>query len=122
MDVEKPIVLLVDDVLDVRTAVAELLDHAGFRVLEAANGHDALARAITLLPDINLMDVCLPLLDGVLTARVLRADPRTHAIPIIALTGRVLDAEDRDPFDHVLAKPCEPDALLDVLDGLPSRS
>jgi CheY-like chemotaxis protein len=107
-----PVVLLVDDAFDVRAAFAAILVDEGFRVLEAADSHDAVARAITSPPDVIVLDVAVPGVDGVLLARVLRADPRTRAIPLIALTGRSLEGSDSDPFDQVLVKPCRPEALV----------
>jgi PAS domain S-box-containing protein len=83
-------VLIVEDHLDSRQTLARVLRRMGFRVLEAGNGRDALALARTT-PDLRavLMDVNMPVMDGVEATRALRADPELHAIPIFALTGDV---------------------------------
>jgi CheY-like chemotaxis protein len=107
-----PVVLLVEDVYEVRVALAEVLVRAGFGVVEAANGREAVVYANTVHPDVIVMDLSLPVLDGAGATRLLRADPLTQGIPIIALTGYPVEPADRKEFDHVLAKPCLPDALL----------
>ncbi len=84
----RPLVLIVDDYQDVRELYAEYLRSSGFRVAEAASGAEALDKASELAPDVILMDLSLPGIDGVEATRRLKADPRTHDIPIVALTGR----------------------------------
>jgi CheY-like chemotaxis protein len=84
----EPLVLIVDDYQDAREMYAEYLRVCGFRVSEAATGLEALDLARELSPDLILMDLSLPGIDGVEAARRLKADARTHGIPIVALTGR----------------------------------
>jgi CheY-like chemotaxis protein len=107
-----PLLLLVDDVAEVRLVLAEVLVRAGYGVVEATNGHQAVVKARSLLPDVIVMDVSLPLLDGVGAARIIRAAENMQGVPIIALTGRPTGTFDESAFDTVLHKPCTPETLL----------
>jgi two-component system, cell cycle response regulator DivK len=111
-----PLVLVVDDFQDNREMFAELLTLAGFRVAEATNGREALDRAHELLPDVVLMDLSLPELDGWEATRRLKGDPRTRHIRVIALTGHALADCSREAreagCDAFLTKPCLPDTLI----------
>src|SRR5687767_12816491 len=80
-------VLVVEDDDDTRESLAELLVALGFAVTTASDGARAIDEASQRLPSIIILDLDLPILDGWQAARRLRSDPRTHAIPIIALTG-----------------------------------
>src|SRR5258705_2388776 len=83
-------VLLVDDYPDAREMYSEYLEFSGLDVIEAANGMEALQRAAQESPDIILMDLSLPVMDGWEATRRLKADPRTAGIPVVALTGHAL--------------------------------
>ncbi len=118
-------VLIVDDYLDAREMYSEFLRFSGFDVIEAADGKEALQRAFETLPDIIVMDLSLPGMDGWEAARRLKADARTSAIPVMVLTGRPLDDErlvDAN-YDAYVMKPCLPEDLvtriLAVLRNLP---
>jgi two-component system cell cycle response regulator DivK len=117
-----PIVLLVEDVTDVRAALADVLVRAGFGVVEAANGHEAIVYASALPLDALVMDLSLPLLDGVEATRVLRASQRTRHVPIVALTGYPVHRDDREVFDLVLTKPCLAEVLVQGLRGVIVRT
>lgn len=110
-----PLVLVVDDVAHGREIFAEYLEFRGFRVATAADGLEAMDKAFELLPDIILMDLSLPQLDGWEATRRLKADERTSSIPIIALTAHALAAaHDRAKevgCDAVVTKPCIPKDL-----------
>jgi CheY-like chemotaxis protein len=82
-----PLVLLADDDADVLCASAELLELGGYRVCKARNGAEAVQLAVSLRPDVILMDLDMPEVDGWEATRRIRADLRTHRIPVIALTG-----------------------------------
>jgi two-component system phosphate regulon response regulator PhoB len=112
-----PVVLIVEDVADVRTVFAELLVREGFGVVEGSNGNEAIIYAHAVRPDIIVMDVSLPLLDGIAATRVLRSHDSTRDTPIIALTGYPLDHAARKDFDHVLMKPCVPEVLMQRIRG-----
>ena len=80
----RPRVLLVDDYPDAREMYTEYLEFSGFEVVEAGNGMEALQRAVDTTPDIILMDLSLPVMDGWEATRRLKADKRTAAIPVVA--------------------------------------
>lgn len=111
-----PLVLIVDDYDDSREMCAEFLAFSGFRVEEAKDGHEAIAKATSLLPDVILMDISLPGLDGWEATRRLKADVRTSAIRILALTGFALkDHEEQaksSGCDGFVTKPCPPDQMV----------
>lgn len=115
-DTGRPLVLVVDDYFEAREICAEYLGFHGFRVVTAEDGEEALAKAFELLPDVILMDLSLPRLDGWAATRRLKDDPRTRMIPIVALTGHALSTE-RDRAlaagcDDVITKPVVPRDLL----------
>lgn len=107
-----PVVLLVEDVADVRMVLAEILVREGFGVAEARNGHEAVVKARSLKPDVIVMDISLPLLGGIEAARVIRSAEDMHDVPILALTARPVGTFDEHEFDGVLSKPCMPDVLV----------
>lgn len=111
-----PLVLVVDDYQDAREMYAEYLEFSGFRVAQASNGAEALEKAFALLPDIILMDLSLPVMDGWEATRRLKSDERTKAIPVVALTGHALANEGEGgqevQCDAFVIKPCLPDTLV----------
>ncbi len=108
-------VLLVDDYPDAREMYLEYLTISGFDVIEATNGVEAVQRAIDALPDIIVMDLSLPVMDGWEATRRLKADARTAGIPVLALTGHVLspssEAAALAGCYAVVTKPCLPEEL-----------
>jgi two-component system cell cycle response regulator DivK len=82
-----PLVLIVDDNDKNLKLARDVLRAAGFRTLEAANGRQAISVAVSQLPDLVLLDLRLPDMDGVAVARALGAGPRTRGIPLVALTA-----------------------------------
>jgi two-component system cell cycle response regulator DivK len=112
-----PLVLVVDDFEDNRAMYAVYLTYSGYDVLEAADGREAVDVASTRIPDLIIMDLSLPIMDGWEATRRLKADPRTRHIPIIALTGHALAGHSRDAreagCDAFLAKPCLPEMLVE---------
>ena len=112
-----PVVLIVDDYLDTCEMYAACLDLAGFRPLKANNGCEALRVAAEQLPDVILMDLGLPGIDGYEVTRRLKNDPRTRHIPVIALTAHATPQQLGDlaanGFDDLILKPCLPDVLAD---------
>jgi CheY-like chemotaxis protein len=95
---------------------AEYLQFSGFRVAEARNGNEAVAQAFSLRPDLILMDLSLPGMDGWEATRVLKADERTRHIPVVALTGHALagasEGARKAGCDSFVTKPCLPDDLV----------
>ena len=112
----RPLVLVVDDYLEAREICAEYLGFHGYGVVTAEDGVEALEKAFDVLPDVILMDLSLPELDGWAATRRLKADPRTSGIPIVALTGHALSAERERALeagcDDVITKPVVPKDLL----------
>ena len=106
------LILLVEDNEDNRVVYRTMLTHFGFRVIEAQDGREALRCAREEHPDLILMDISIPLLDGWEATRILKADPATAGIPVIALTAHALDSDRARAaeigFDVFLAKPVEP--------------
>src|SRR3954467_13180095 len=86
------LVLLVDDCQDTRELYAEYLELSGFDVKEADDGIVAVHEAVRVLPDIIVMDMSLPRLDGREAARQLRSDARTRTIPLVMISGYDVDA------------------------------
>ena len=113
---DKPLILVVDDYQDAREMYAEYLEFSGFRVAEAKNGAEALEKAFELAPDVILMDLSLPVMDGWEATRRLKADERTRNIPVVALTGHALSGHSNGAkeagCDAFVTKPCLPDALV----------
>lgn len=87
-------ILVVDDLFSIRAAMRIALEHAGFTVLEAENGRIALEVAQKSRPDLVLLDLMMPVLDGWQTARALRQDHRTRSIPVIAMTAMEVEPAD----------------------------
>ncbi len=107
-----PLVLIVDDVEHGREICSEYLAFRGFRVATAADGQEALDKAFELLPDVILMDLSLPKIDGWEATRRLKSDERTRDIPIVALTAHALASAHEKAMeagcDSVVTKPCLP--------------
>jgi len=111
-----PLVLVVDDFQDNREMYAEYLTYCGFRVIEAKNGKEAIEQAFAQSPNVIIMDLSLPVMDGWEATRRLKADGRTKSIPVIALTGHALQGHSKGALDAgcdaFVAKPCLPDQLV----------
>jgi len=84
-------VLVADDDPDIQTLVVLRLERSGYRVLRASDGQEALDLALSELPDLAVLDITMPKLDGCEVTRTLRADARTADMPVILLTARVQD-------------------------------
>ena len=112
----KPIVLVVDDFADNREMYSEYLSFSGYEVIEAKNGIEAIEAAQTRMPDIIIMDLSLPVMDGWEATRRLKANEQTRRIPVVALTGHALAGHSKGAkeagCDSFLAKPCLPDQLV----------
>ena len=115
-DQSSPLILVVDDYQDAREMYAEYLQFSGFRVAEARNGNEAVNQAFALKPDLILMDLSLPGMDGWEATRRLKADASTRHIPIVALTGHALagasEGAKKAGCDSFVTKPCLPDDLV----------
>ena len=113
---QDPLVLLVEDDPQTREGYAEFLEIGGFQVSQADSAEQALAQALERPPDAVVTDIALPGRDGFSLATALRGQPRTHEIPILAMTAYwATDAHDRarrSGITAILAKPCQPEHLI----------
>jgi diguanylate cyclase (GGDEF)-like protein len=109
-------VLLADDDADIRTFLEVTLQLAGFEVRSAADGLEAVAAVRADPPDVVLLDVMMPRMDGLAATRELRADPRTSDLPIILVTARALGMDKvvglGEGADDYVTKPFDPDELV----------
>ena len=109
---DAPLVLIVEDDLSTRVMYRDYLSNSGFRIVDAHNGHQALAKARELRPHVVLTDLAVPGMDGFEFCRALQQFDTT--IPILAVTGHSEYLDQPDRFRqagilHVLMKPCAPD-------------
>ena len=113
---EQPLILLAEDFEDARELYRDYLEFSGFSVLTANNGREAVEQAVTVQPDIILMDASMPVLDGWQATRELKANPATKHIPVLALTAHAFDDARREAkevgCDGFVTKPCLPDDLV----------
>lgn len=110
-------VLLVEDNRDNRDIYRTILEYSGHVVIEAVNGAEAMPFALSERPDLIVMDVTMPVMDGLEATRRLRADTRTSRIPVIVLTAHALASDIEEAMDagatSYLSKPCAPRTLLE---------
>ncbi|MGE5676026.1 MAG: response regulator [Mycobacterium leprae] len=109
-----PKILLVDDAAFMRMRCAKLLTENGFEIAEAENGQDALAKFQSYQPDLVLMDITMPVMDGITATRELKAlDPNAKVVMVSALGQQtmVIEAIKAGAKDFVV-KPFEPDKIL----------
>ena len=109
-------ILVVDDFHDNREMYAAYLRFSGFIVVEAVTGMEAIEMALATPPNLIVMDLSLPRMDGWEATRRLKSDPNTKHIPIIVVSGHALEgsvqAAKMAGCDAFLRKPCLPQALL----------
>ncbi len=109
-------ILVVEDQEDNRQIIRDMLAGTDYEIIEAENGENALAAVAKQRPDLILMDVQLPIMDGYEATRRIKADPALRSIPIIAVTSYALSGEDKRAraagCDDYVAKPYSPRQLL----------
>ena len=112
-------VLVVEDDIDNRRIVVKVLSVEGYHVMEAADGVEALARVREEAPDLILMDLALPNMDGWEATRQLKADPATRSIPVVALTAFAMRGDEElaraAGCDDYLPKPVRPAAIREIV-------
>ena len=120
-----PIVMVVDDSLTVRKITSRFLDRAGYRVILAKDGVDALEQLAEALPDVMLVDIEMPRMDGFELVRSIRANERLKHLPVIMITSRIADKHRNYAVelgvDHYLGKPYYEEALLGLIEGYVNR-
>ena len=116
-----PTVMVVDDSLTVRKIAGRLLSREGYHVLTAKDGVDALEQLLEVVPDVMLVDIEMPRMDGFDLTRNVRADARLKDIPIIMITSRMADKHRNYAkeigVNHYLGKPYQEDELLGLIAG-----
>ena len=114
-----PLILVVDDTRDSRELFVEFLRMAGFTAEQAASGQEALEKAASLRPSAIVMDLEMPDMDGWEATRRLKADERTRAIPVVALSAHVMEGARKRATEAgcagFLPKPCYPTQVSDEL-------
>jgi two-component system, cell cycle response regulator DivK len=118
-------ILVVEDQQDNRQILRDLLTNSGFDVLEAEDGQSGVNAAKSQRPDLILMDIQLPVLDGYEATRQIKSDPNLKSIPIIVVTSYALSGDDQKAHesgcDAYVTKPFSPRALLaKIREFLPS--
>lgn len=114
-------VLVVEDTEDNRRILRDLLGSAGYDVVEASDGAEGLSAVARFSPDLVVLDIQLPVIDGHEVARRLKADPKTRDIPIVAVTSYALAGDEEKSraagCDAYVAKPFSPRHLLATIRG-----
>jgi CheY-like chemotaxis protein len=115
----RPAILVVEDEAATRRVFATFLRRRGFDVLEAEHGQSALLMARRTEPDVIVLDIQMPVLDGVTTAELLKLDASTAHIPLIAVTGHPFPGGEEEArrygFAAYLPKPLAPDELAEAI-------
>ncbi len=118
-------ILIAEDEPDIRELVAFLLRFAGYEVVAASNGEEAVQTAVREIPDLILMDVRMPRLTGYDACRMLKADPKMKDIPVVFLSAKGQESEIQTGLDvgaeEYLLKPFSPDELTNRVRSLLAR-
>src|SRR5688572_15380204 len=114
-----PLVLVVDDDPTMRRICSTWLSLDGYEVLEAADGQEALDLALTAVPDVVLLDLSIPVLDGFCVAAAMRADDRTREVPLVILTAEteshIIDRVHEIGVSGLFIKPFDPAVVADFV-------
>jgi CheY-like chemotaxis protein len=117
----RPLVVLAEDDEDTRRVYGLILRHYGYEVADAPTGEEAVAATRRLHPDIVLMDIGLPGIDGWEASQILKSDPLTLTIPLVAFSARVTSTDDlvgrSGCFDGFILKPISPTHLVNRVDA-----
>ncbi len=113
-------ILIVDDEFGIVEALASLLEDEGYRVVTAANGEDGLARLENEQPNLVLIDLMMPIVDGQEMLRIMRSTSAYESVPVIVMSaapksGAVLRSEKAHEISAFLRKPFDLQTLLDTL-------
>jgi two-component system cell cycle response regulator DivK len=117
-----PLVLIVDDFPDARELYTSYLSSHGYRVVQASNGLEACTQATSLVPDLIVMDLAMPVMDGWEATRRIKGDGRTSHVPVVALTGHaspgVAERALAAGCERVIIKPFLPHELTRLIGEL----
>jgi two-component system, cell cycle response regulator DivK len=109
-------ILVVEDQPDNRKIIRDVFARTDYEIIESENGEEALAAIAKVRPDLILMDIQLPIMDGYTATRRIKADPALRSIPIIAVTSYALSGEEKKAreagCDDYIPKPYSPRELL----------
>jgi two-component system, cell cycle response regulator DivK len=109
-------ILVVEDQPDNRKIIRDVFAPTGYEIIEAENGEEALAAIAKARPDLILMDIQLPIMDGYTATRRIKEDPALRSIPVIAVTSYALSGEEKRAreagCDDYIPKPYSPRELL----------
>ena len=115
-------ILVVDDQEDLRGVLRDLLIGSGYTVIEAADGETGVAKAKSDRPDLILMDIQMPVIDGYEATRRIKVDPDLNPIPIVAVSSFAMKGDEEKAraagCDHYVTKPYSPMQLLRLIRGL----
>ena len=115
-------ILVVDDQEDLRGVLRDLLTGSGYTVIEAADGEAGVAKAKSDRPDLILMDIQMPVIDGYEATRRIKVDPDLEPIPIVAVSSFAMKGDEEKAraagCDHYVTKPYSPMQLLRLIRGL----
>jgi two-component system cell cycle response regulator DivK len=114
-------ILIIEDQEDLRGVLRDLLTTSGYAIAEAADGREGVAKAQSERPDLILMDIQLPVLDGYEATRLIKADANLAAIPVIAVSSFAMKGDEEKAraagCDHYVTKPYSPLQLLRTIKG-----
>ena len=114
-------ILVVDDQEDLRGVLRDLLIGSGYSVIEAADGEAGVAKAKSDNPDLILMDIQMPVIDGYEATRLIKGDPALNPIPIVAVSSFAMKGDEEKAraagCDHYVTKPYSPMQLLRLIRG-----
>lgn len=112
-------ILVVEDELTNQEVAEVILRNQGYQVLLAANGQEAIEKAVAEQPDLIIMDILMPVLDGLTATRQIKTNPRTASIPVVAVTAKASnsdrDAAEAAGCDGFLAKPYRNKTLVEIV-------
>ena len=115
-------ILVVDDQEDLRGVLRDLLIGSGYTVIEAADGETGVAKAKSDRPDLILMDIQMPVIDGYEATRRIKVDPDLNPIPIVAVSSFAMKGDEEKAraagCDHYVTKPYSPMQLLRLIRGI----
>jgi DNA-binding response OmpR family regulator len=122
---KQPLVLIADDDPDIRMLIAIRLERAGCDVMHASDGEEALRMATETTPDLCVLDVMMPKLDGLGVTRALRDQPSTERVPVLLLTAKATDDDIAQAYeagaDDYLRKPFSPQELATRVEQVLAR-
>ena len=115
-------ILIVDDHEDTRQLLQLVLQQTGYDVVSAVDGRDAVDKVRSERPDVVVMDIFMPVMNGFEATKLIKDDPAIGHIPVIAHSAKPESCKnDMSLFQAICAKPCPPDEMVSTIDGLLGR-